>query len=169
MKKPTYKTSVTFGRMNIPHFGHVELVGKMLEQAEVAHIHLSTATSNTDWDTRSLMFRHLLRESGVDLRRVKLWKSTNPFKAAETTLETDPSPIVVLGEDQSALLEKLCATYDLAGRLNRRTGSSTQVRHLLDHGDTAAVKQLYRNDTYSVRLATILRKEELHREKPRVA
>jgi predicted signal transduction protein with EAL and GGDEF domain len=76
-------------------------------------------------------------------------------------LQDDDDAVVVLGEDQSALCEKLCATYNLGGQLNRRTGSSTQVRHLMDHGDFDAVEALYRNDPYAFRLALLLRKEEL--------
>ena len=161
MKKPIYKTAVTFARCNIPHYGHVELVQKMLEQAEVAEVYLSTGSKNTNWDVRVLTLRHLLREVGVDLRRVKALKAASPFKAVETTMERDNDPVVVLGEDQSALCEKLCSTYYVGGHLNRRTGSSTQVRHLMDHGDFEAVEKIYRNDPYAVRLATMLRKEEL--------
>ena len=161
MKKPIYKTAVTFGRCNIPHYGHVELVEKMLEQADIAHVYLSTGKKNTNWDLRVLTLRHLLRERGVDLKRVKTLKASGPFQAVESTLESDDDAVVVLGEDQSALCEKLCATYNLGGQLNRRTGSSTQVRHLMDHGDFDAVEALYRNDPYAFRLATLLRKEEL--------
>lgn len=166
MKKPPYKTAVTFARCNIPHYGHVELVEKMLEQAGVAHVCLSGALTNTNWDVRVLTLRHLLREVGVDLSRVKFSKATGPFEAVENTLEHDNDPVVVLGDDQSALCEKLCSTYLLGGQLNRRTGSSTQVRHLMDHGDFNAVERIYRNDPYAVRLATILRKEEISRERP---
>jgi hypothetical protein len=163
MKKPIYKTAVTFARCNIPHYGHVELVEKMLEQAEVANVYLSGAASNTNWDVRVLTLRHLLREAGVDLRRVRFSKANSPFDAVEKVMDTDNDPVVVLGQDQSTLCEKLCATYNLGGQLNRRTGSSTQVRYLMDHGDFDTVKKIYRNDTYAVRLAMILRKEELAR------
>ena len=166
MKKPLYRNAVTFARCNIPHYGHVELVEKMLEQAEVANVYLSTAGTNTNWDVRVLTLRHLLREVGVNLGRVRFSKSTGPFEAVENTMERDNDPVVVLGEDQSALCEKLCSTYFLGGQLNRRTGSSTQVRYLMDHGDFDTVKQIYRNDLYAVRLATNLRKEEISREKP---
>jgi hypothetical protein len=166
MKKPIYKNAVTFARCNIPHYGHVELVEKMLEQAEVANVYLSGAVTNTNWDVRVLTLRHLLREVGVDLNRVRFSKATGPFEAVEDTIEHDNDPVVVLGEDQSALCEKLCSTYSLGGQLNRRTGSSTQVRYLMDHGDFDAVQQIYRSDTYAIRLATILRKEEISRERP---
>jgi glycerol-3-phosphate cytidylyltransferase-like family protein len=169
MKKPIYKTAVTFARCNIPHYGHVELVEKMLEQAEVAHVYLSIANNNTNWDARVLTLRHLLREVGVDLKRVKTLKASGPFQAVESTLEHNNDTVVVLGEDQSALCEKLCATYNLGGQLNRRTGSSTQVRHLMDHGDFDAVQALYRNDPYALRLALLLRKEELNHGNTRVA
>jgi len=166
MKKPIYKTAVTFARCNIPHYGHVELVQKMLEQAEVAEVYLSTSSKNTNWDLRVLTLRHLLRERGVDLKRVKILKASGPFQAVESTMERDNDPVVVLGEDQSALCEKLCSTYYLGGHLNRRTGSSTQVRYLMDHGDFDAVQALYRDDPYAFRLATLLRKEELNLAAP---
>ena len=166
MKKPIYSTAVTFGRCNIPHYGHVGLVEKMLEQAETAEVYLSTSSKNTNWDVRVLALRHLLRERGVDLKRVKFLKASGPFQAVESTMGHDNDPVVVLGEDQSALCEKLCSTYYIGGHLNRRTGSSTQVRHLMDHGDFDAVEALYRNDPYAFRLATLLRREELSNESP---
>ena len=165
-KQRIYKNAVTFARMNIVHPGHVELVQKMLEQAEVANVYLSSGKKNTDWNLRVLMLRHLLREAGVDLGRVRFSKSNGPFEAVENTLERDNDPVVVLGEDQSALCENLCSTYFIGGQLNRRTGSSTQVRYLMDRGDFDAVERIYRNDLYAVRLATNLRKEEIFREKP---
>ena len=88
MKKPIYKTAVTFARMNIVHYGHVELVQKMLEQAEVANVYLSSGKKNTDWNLRVLMLRHLLRESGVDLGRVRFSKSTDRSKRLRTPWST---------------------------------------------------------------------------------
>ncbi len=161
MKKPLHKAAVTFARCNIPHYGHVELVQKMLEQSQVAEVYLSTGSKNTDWDVRVLTLRHLLREAGVNLHRVKMLEARSPFKAVEMTLEREADVVVVLGEDQSVLCEKLCSTYNLGGHLNRRTNSSTQVRHLMDHGDIDAVERIYRNDQYSISLVTLLRKEEL--------
>jgi nicotinamide mononucleotide adenylyltransferase len=161
MGKPLYDTAVTFARCNIPHYGHVELVQRMLEQAQVAEVYLSTGSKNTNWDVRVLTLRHLLREAGVNLHRVKMLEARSPFKAVEMTLEREADVVVVLGEDQSVLCEKLCSTYNLGGHLNRRTNSSTQVRHLMDHGDIDAVERIYRNDQYSISLVTLLRKEEL--------
>ena len=161
MGKPLYATAVTFARCNIPHYGHVELVQRMLEQAQVAEVYLSTGSKNTNWDVRVLTLRHLLREAGVNLHRVKMLEARSPFKAVEMTLEREADVVVVLGEDQSVLCEKLCSTYNLGGHLNRRTNSSTQVRHLMDHGDIDAVERIYRNDQYSISLVTLLRKEEL--------
>ena len=159
-KQRIYKNAVTFGRLNIPHYGHVELVQKMLEQADVANVYLSSGKKNTDWDLRVLMLRHLLREQGVDLRRVNILKASNPFSAVEDIMVTDNDAVVVLGEDQYELANKLCADYHLGGQLNRRSASSTQVRHLLDHGDWNIVTKIYRNDNYAVRLAAMLRREE---------
>ncbi len=161
MGEPLYTTAVTFARCNIPHYGHVELVQKMLEQAQVAEVYLSTGSKNTNWDVRVLTLRHLLRGAGVDLRRVKTLAAHSPFEAVELTLEREADVVVVLGEDQSVLCEKLCSTYNLGGHLNRRTSSSTQVRHLMDHGDMDTVEKIYRKDLYSISLIKLLRKEEL--------
>jgi hypothetical protein len=169
MRKPPYKTSVTFARMNIPHFGHVELVEKMLEEADVAMVFLSDADRNVNWDLRALTLRHLLRETGVDLERVKMLKATSPFDAVDATVQSDPDAVVVLGDDQKKLLYKLCSTYNLGGRLNRRSGSSTEIRHLMDNGNLDSVSELYRNDPYAVRLATLLRKDEISHGNTRVA
>jgi FAD synthase len=162
----TFQISVTFGRFNVPHFGHVELVQKMLDEAKQAFVFLSGSKSNNDFDTRAFLFRHLLRVSEVDLQRVKVLKAANPFEAIETTLKASKDVVITLGEDQSKLCEKLCATYCLGGQLNSRSGSSSQIRHLFDRGEFDFIEQcIYRDDAFATRLAVILRKEELAREK----
>lgn len=158
-------TAFTFGRFNILHPGHVELVQKMLSVADNARVYISTGKLNNDWDTRVLLFRHLLRAAEVDLRRVKLLKASNPWEAVEDALTVDFNPVVVLGHDQAELLWKLSDDFDLACALNQRSTSSTAVRHLLDRGEVDLVRrEVYRNDTFATRLAEILRNEELTRE-----
>jgi len=158
-------TAVTFGRLNIPHHGHVQLVQKMLEHRDFAHVYLSTARSNNCWDTRALLFRHLLRVAGVDLRRVKLLKAANPWEAVEKSSECgDSHPLVVLGEDQSELGNSLAAHFETRFVTNRRSQSSTAVRHLLTKGNYE-VAQIYNKDRYSLRLVKLLRQEETRRER----
>lgn len=160
-------TAVTFGRMNLPHSGHVELVQRMLAHRDIAHVYLSTGRANNCWDTRALLFRHLLRVEGVDLKRVKLLRAANPWKAVELSSACgDSHPLLVFGEDQFDLASTLADHFNTRFVLNHRTQSSTAVRDLMNHNEEEVVLRVYRNNQYSVRLAYLLRKEEIRSEKP---
>jgi glycerol-3-phosphate cytidylyltransferase-like family protein len=159
-------TAVTFGRYNIAHPGHVELVEVMLAHRDVAHVYISTARSNNCWDTRALLFRHLLRVEGVDLKRVKLLKAANPWEAVEKSSACgDCHPLLAFGEDQADLASTLADQFSTRFVLNKRTQSSTAVRHLFSQNKEGKVRSVYKNDSYSVRLVSLLRREEVQREK----
>lgn len=162
-----YFRTVTFGRFNIPHDGHVELVRKMLRHGERALVFLSSAKTNNDIDTRILMFRHLLRRANVDLERVELVKSQNAFAALETATKFAPFSEValVLGEDQRKMGERLVEDFDCPLILNERTNSSTQIRFFLDNPDLEDdLERIFDGDRFSVSLAKVLRKEEISRD-----
>jgi nicotinamide mononucleotide adenylyltransferase len=171
MKKTTpfrYETAVTFGRFNIGHGGHLELIRLMLARAEQAYVYVSTGRENNDWDLRVLLLSHLCREAGLDLGRVNFVKAGNPFQAVEGALNESPweESVLVFGEDQSVMAEKLSDVYDCPFILNRRSNSSTQMRFFLDKEEFIQdLKGLYRNDEFATSLAMVLRKEEVHREK----
>ena len=168
MKETTstrYESAVTFGRFNIAHKGHVELVQKMLQVADQAFVAVSAGAKNNDWDLRVLLFRALLRRSGVDLGRVKFVKQSNPFAAIETAIEATPhkEAVLVLGEDQRGMAEQLSADCDVPIILNRRTTSSTSVR-----ANIGSVDAIY-GDAHLAKLARALYFEELNREPQRKA
>ena len=73
--------------------------------------------------------------------------------------------MLVFGEDQFDLASTLADYYDTRFILNHRTQSSTAVRDLMNHNEERTVLRVYRNDQYSVRLAYLLRKEEIRSEK----
>ena len=163
-----YESAVTFGRFNIAHGGHLELIQKMLEHAEEAHVYVSDGKANNDWDLRVLLLSRLCRHSNVDLNRVYFHKGTNPFAAVEQTLRSTPweETVIVLGEDQEAMARKLGDVCDCPVILNRRSNSSTQMRFFLDREEFIQdLKGLYQGDEFSTALAKILRKEEVLREK----
>lgn len=163
-----YESAVTFGRFNIAHYGHLELIQKMLEHAEEAHVYISDGKANNDWALRELLLTQLCRNSNVDLNRVYFHKGSNPFAAVEQTLRSTPweETVIVLGEDQEAMAKKLGDVYDCPVILNRRSNSSTQMRFFLDQEEFIQdLKGLYRGDEFCTALAKILRKEEVHREK----
>lgn len=163
-----YERSVTFGRFNIAHSGHVELIEKMLAHGEEAHVYVSDGAANNDWDLRVLLLTHLCREAKLDMNRVYFCKAKSPFEAVANAVESSPwrEAAIVLGSDQQDIARTLGEHYDCPTIINRRSNSSTQVRYFLDAEDFREdLLPLYQGDEYAVTLAMILRKEEVHREK----
>jgi cytidyltransferase-like protein len=154
-----YKSAVTFGRFNIPHKGHVELVQKMLQVANQAVVAVSGGAKNNDWDLRVLMFRALLRRSQVDVSRVRFINQSNPFSAIEVASAGET--VLVLGEDQASMAKDLSDACGVPYVLNQRSTSSTSIRENMDQVG------LIFQDRYLVKLARILRSEELAREPQR--
>jgi len=163
-----YERSVTFGRFNIGHSGHVELIQQMLAHSKEAHVYVSEGSLNNDWDLRVLLLKHLCRDKNLDLSRVRLLKSKSPFNAVENTLESSvwKEAVIVLGSDQQEMAQKLGDIYDCPTIINRRSNSSTQIRFFLDSEDFREdLTHLYEGDEYATTLAMLLRKEEILREK----
>ena len=162
-----YKRAVTFGRMNISHNGHVQLIKMMLNYAEVADVYVSTGSANNDWDLRVLLLRHLCRNAEIDLKRVNFLKSNSPFDAVQETVNAAEfnEAVIVLGSDQMEMARKLGEVYDCPWIINGRTNSSTQMRFFLDAEDFIEdLRYLYDGDRFSVTLAKLLRQEEIQRE-----
>jgi len=163
-----YEVAVTFGRFNIGHNGHVQLIQQMLERGDEAHVYASTSGANNDWDLRVLLLTQLCRNANVDLNRVYFLKANSPFDAVGKAVEASPwqEAVIVLGSDQQEMLRVLGEKFDCATIINRRSNSSTQMRFFLDTEDFREdLIHLYSGDEYATALAMILRKEERHREK----
>lgn len=171
MNRMKYACSVTFGRFNIPHNGHVELIQQMLEYGEYADVHLSGSDKNTDYDIRVLMLKHLCRNANVDLKRVRFYNSPTVVEAMEFSVDMAPhkEAALVLGSDQQAMGMKIADAFDTAFIINRRSTSSTEMRYFLDaEGFREDLLHLYNGDEYAITLAMILRQEERAREQVRV-
>jgi len=168
MENIKYSRTVTFGRFNIGHGGHLQLIRMMLQYGKVADVCVSAGPNNNDWDTRVLLLKHLCREQGVPLERVNFLKCANAFKAVEEAVRTAEfnEVAVVFGSDQQDMARKLSEVYDTAAIINRRTNSSTQMRFFLDAEDFVEdLRHLYQGDEFAVTLAKVLRAEEIRREK----
>jgi hypothetical protein len=168
--------AVTFGRMNIPHPGHVHLVKRMLEEADHAFVSLSLAKKNNDVELRRDVFQTLLENEGVDTKRVSFFGSAGPYQAVEycitdaLTREVSPTlqnaTTVVLGVDQSKLGEHLRDSFGVKFVPNKiRVGSSTVIRYFLEIGEEQTVRDIYHGDSDLFHKVQLLRKEELSREK----
>jgi hypothetical protein len=162
-----YACAATFGRMALPHFGHIELIQQCLAHGEYADVHLSGAEKNNDFDLRVLMLKHLCRLKGVDLRRVKFYNSPTVVEAMTFSVDLAPynEVALVLGSDQVTMGYKISEAFDTAFIINRRSTSSTEIRYFLDaEGFIEDLRNLYDGDEYAITLAMLLRKEEKHRE-----
>lgn len=162
-----YACAATFGRMALPHFGHIELIQQCLAHGEYADIHLSGAEKNNDFDLRVLMLKHLCRLKDVDLRRVKFYNSPTVVEAMTFSVDLAPynEVALVLGSDQMTMGYKISEAFDTAFIINSRSTSSTEIRYFLDaEGFIEDLRNLYERDEYAITLAMLLRKEEKHRE-----
>ena len=163
-----YERSVSFGRYNIPHDGHVDLVRLMLAHGDEAHVYVSTGCSNNEWTLRVLLLSHLCRRAGLPMDRVYFMEASSPFEAVSNAVDSSPwqEAVIVLGSDQEQMARKLGDVYDCPVILNRRTNSSTQMRFFLDAEDFAEdLLHLYDGDEFSTAISMILRREELSNEK----
>ena len=167
--------AVTFGRFNLPHPGHVDLVRKMLTVADTAYVAVSTGKNNNDIAARIYVFDRLCVLAGLDMSRVVFIEAKNPFDAVEAVLEinsigqVDPEvqkrTTVVLGIDQTQLGERLRDNLGVAFVPNEvRIGSSTVIRYFLETGEEQFVREIYHEDEDLFSVVLTLRSEELRRD-----
>ena len=162
-----YKCAATFGRFNLPHSGHCELIEQMLASAEYADVHISGSAKNNTYEMRELLLRVMLRNRGVDLNRVRFYPTPNVNEALELSIKQAPfnEVVFVLGSDQCDMLYSLADIYDVNYIINRRSNSSTQMRYFLDSYDFLQdATYLYEDCEYATTLAYLLRAEERQRE-----
>ena len=168
--------AVTFGRMNLPHPGHVHLVKKMLECGDQAVVCLSTAKKNTPFNDRAELLFLLCQEEGLPMGRVHIEPAANPYEAVEFVTSDEWSGLtdvvkllnttVVLGVDQAILAQRLHDDLGVDFELNEvRVGSSTVIRYFLEIGEEQIVRDIYHNDDRMFDMVLNLRKDELSREK----
>jgi nicotinic acid mononucleotide adenylyltransferase len=172
-KQLLYKCSATFGRFNLPHTGHAELIEQMLAHSDYADVHISSGGKNNEYGMRELLLKVILRNRGVDLTRVRFYETPNVNEALEFSVKHAPfnEVVFVLGSDQVDMLYSLSDVHDVSYIVNSRSNSSTQMRYFLDSYDFLEdAIYLYGNCEYATTLAYALRTEERNREDhPKVA
>ena len=162
-QKSLYKCAATFGRFNLPHSGHCELIEQMLDNAEYADVHISGNAKNNPHEMRELLLRVMLRNRGVDLSRVHFYSTPNVTEALEFSIKNAPfkEVVFVLGSDQVDMLYSLSDIYDVNYIINSRSNSSTQMRYFLDSYDFLQdAIYLYDDCEYATTIAYMLRAEE---------
>ena len=163
-----YACAATFGRFNLVHTGHAELVEQMLAHADYADIHISGGGKNNGYDLRELLFKVLLRNRGVDVSRVRFYQTPNVNEALRFSVKHAPfnEVVFVLGSDQVDMLYSLSDIHDVNYVINSRSNSSSQMRYFLDSYDFLEdAKYLYDDCAYATTIAYMLRSEERNREK----
>jgi cytidyltransferase-like protein len=164
-----YACAATFGRFNLPHTGHCELIEQMLAHADYADVHVSSGGKNNEYEMRELLFKVLLRNRGVDVSRVRFYQTPNVNEALEFSIKHAPfnEVVFVLGSDQVDMLYSLSDIHDVNYVINSRSNSSTQMRYFLDsYNFLQDAIYLYDDCEYATTLAYMLRSEERNREKP---
>ena len=162
-----YACAATFGRFNLPHSGHAELVEQMLAHADYADVHISSSLKNNEYEMRELLLKVILRSRGVDLTRVRFYQTANVNDALTLSVKQAPynEVVFVLGTDQVDMLYSLSDTHDVNYVINSRSNSSTQMRYFLDSYDFLEdAKYLYDGCAYATTLAYSLRAEERKRD-----
>jgi len=132
-------------------------------------VHISSHAKNNDGDLRILLLRVMLRNRGVDLKRVNFHQTANVNEALNFSIQDAPynEVVFVLGSDQCDMLYSLSDIHDVNYIINRRENSSTNMRYFLDSYDFLEdARYLYEDCAYATTLAYLLRKEERHREGP---
>jgi cytidyltransferase-like protein len=168
--------AVTFGRFNLPHPGHVDLIKRMLDVAGTAYVAVSSAKSNNDIEMRIEVLDQLCYRGGLDSNRIFFFASNSPYDAVHFVTKyedgslPDPERVanttVVLGIDQTKLGERLRDDLGVKFVPNEvRVGSSTVIRYFLEIGDEQIVREIYHNDDFIFADILALRQEELAREK----
>jgi nicotinic acid mononucleotide adenylyltransferase len=167
-----YACAATFGRFNLVHTGHAELVEQMLAHADYADVHISGGGKNNEYEMRELLFKVLLRNRGVDVSRVRFYQTPNVNEALEFSIKHAPfnEVVFVLGSDQYDMLVSLADIHDVNYVINRRSNSSSQMRYFLDSYDFIEdAIYLYDGCEYATTLAYCLRTEERNRERSKEA
>jgi len=162
-----YKCAATFGRFRLGHTGHCELIEQMLAHAEYADVHISDHEKNNSYELRELLLKVMLRNRGVDLKRVRFYRTPNVNEALKFSIKHAPynEVVFVLGSDQCDMLYKLSDIHDVNYVINSRSNSSTNMRFFLDQYDFLEdAIYLYDGCEYATTLAYCLRAEERNME-----
>ena len=139
----------------------------MLAHAEYADVHISGGAKNNEFEMRELLLRVMLRNRGIDLKRVNFYQTANVNSALEFSIKHAPfnEVVFVLGSDQCDMLYSLSDAHDVNYVINSRSNSSTQMRYFLDSYDFLEdAIYLYENCEYATAIAYMLRSEERQRE-----
>ena len=168
-------TSLTFGRFNLPHPGHVDLIRKMLEVSDRAVVGVSTGKANNDIEMRIEVLEQLCYRGRLDTDRITFMGATTPYALVDewitdpvtgfTDLAVSRNTTMVLGIDQSVLGERIRDDFGIKFVPNEvRVGSSTVIRYFLEMGQEDIVREIYHNDEWIFGDILDLRKEEIARE-----
>ena len=164
MKNNQPTVAVSFGRHQIPHPGHVDLVRKMLSVADIAFVAISASPANNDYVLRRDVLHSLCGFAGLDLERIRFFPAGNVFETVEDFAENYETVTLVLGVDQTQLGEKLRDTFNVAFVPNEvRIGSSTVIRYFLEEGEETIVREIYHNSPVLFDQVVALRNQELAR------
>lgn len=126
-----FKISVTFGRFNLLHKGHVDLFVNMSKVSDEVWIGMSTGPKNLDFTFRRAIIEKALKQYGIKFRIFPCRQPFEVFNLADRESRCDA--VCYFGEDQAKLSSAIEKAFSIECRLNPRMTSSTTVRSLIDN------------------------------------
>ncbi len=131
MSKP-YDIAVTFGRFNLFHKGHLDLLRKMDTIANRVAVGMSGTDKNLPGHRRQEVMKKVAKWSDIDLNIIN---AGNPFEVFEAVggINMDNKIVTVFGEDQVALAKAAQKAFGWSYELIPRRTSSTALRGFVDN------------------------------------
>jgi len=139
------KIALTFGRFNLLHVGHMDLIQQMADTADTVCVGISTASNGKDfitWKAKRRIMAKAVEAAGLS-KVVSIEPGSNPFQVFALAKDFDPSEVIVfLGEDQYQLAKSVERVYGWHTCCIPRLTSSTLVRSLIESGDWDLLSRL---------------------------
>lgn len=136
-----FQTSYTFGRFNIPHYGHLQLIAEMSSFSQKTVVGVSTGKGNLPVELRIQFLQKLLPAFLKD--KVQFVPTNSAFGLKEFVAEGNN--IGVFGQDQSSFAEVVAKHYQGETWVlprNPAAPSSSACRRAFEDNDIASLVEL---------------------------
>mgnify|MGYP002638076762 FL=1 len=132
METNEFTVAVTFGRFNIPHYGHLDLFKKMSESADQIIIGLSEGPDNIPVGRRLSAVGNMVEAEGINFQLIPAPQPFEFFRKVDAMDFSKDETALWLGHDQIKLALAAQKVMGWSSRTIERLTSSTEVRDLID-------------------------------------
>lgn len=133
-KQLPFKTSVTYGRFNLPHKGHLDLFQQMAEVSDRVVIGLSNHPDNLPTNRRLHAIGKLLSAEKINYSIIP---ARQPFELLNSVAKTlvPEETVAFFGQDQFKLAAAVTRVMGWQSKTIERLSASTLLRSLIDNED----------------------------------